>query len=120
MRYAFLCYDSDAVAGAWTSKQEDEVFAKHAAVERALADQGRLGPNLSLMPTSAAVTVRSGGEPIVMDGPFAETKEQLLGFWIIDCASLEDAIQTARRFASHKQTGAIEIRPVAPRDQGTT
>ena len=54
-----------------------------------------------------------------MDGPFAETKEQLLGFWIIDCASLEDAIETARRFASHKQTGAIEIRPVAPRDQGT-
>jgi hypothetical protein len=120
MRYAFLCYDSDAVAGARTSKQEEEVFAKHAAVERALADQGRLGPNLSLMPTSAAVTVRSGGEPIVMDGPFAETKEQLLGFWIIDCASLEDAIQTARRFASHKQTGAIEIRPVALRDQGTT
>jgi hypothetical protein len=119
MRYAFLCYDSDAVVGAWTSQQEEEVFAKHAAVERELADRGRLGPNLSLMPTSAAVTVRSGGEPIVMDGPFAETKEQLLGFWIIDCASLEDAIQTARRFASHKQTGAIEIRPVAQRDQGT-
>jgi hypothetical protein len=55
-----------------------------------------------------------------MDGPFAETKEQLLGFWIVDCASLEEAIQTARRFASHKQTGAIEIRPVALRDQGTT
>jgi hypothetical protein len=120
MRYALLCYDSDAIVGAWTSKQEDEVFAKHAAVERELADQGRLGPNLSLMPTSAAVTVRSSGEPIVMDGPFAETKEQLLGFWIVDCASLEDAIQTARRFASHKQTGGIEIRPVALRDQGTT
>jgi hypothetical protein len=120
MRYAFLCYDSDAVVGAWTSKQEDDVLAKHAAIEKELADQGRLGPNLSLMPTSAAVTIRSGGEPIVMDGPFAETKEQLLGFWIVDCASLEDAIQTARRFASHKQTGAIEIRPVALRDQETT
>jgi hypothetical protein len=119
MRYAFLCYDSDAVVGAWTSQQEDEVMAKHAAVEKELADQGRLGPNLSLMPTSAAVTIRSGGEPIVMDGPFAETKEQLLGFWIIDCASLEEAIETARRFASHKLTGAIEIRPVALRDQGT-
>jgi hypothetical protein len=120
MRYALLCYDSDAVVGSWTTEQEEEVFAKHATVERELAEQQRLGPNLSLMPTSAAVTVRSGGEPIVMDGPFAETKEQLLGFWIIDCASLEDAIQTARRFAGHKQTGAIEIRPVALRDQGTT
>jgi hypothetical protein len=120
MRYALLCYDSDAIVGAWTSKEEEAVFAKHAAVEKELADKGRLGPNLSLMPTSAAVTVRSGGEPIVMDGPFAETKEQLLGFWIVDCASLEEAIQTARRFASHKRTGAIEIRPVALRDQGTT
>ena len=118
MRYAFLCYDSDEVVGATTTTQDEEVFAKHAVVERELAGQGRLGPNLSLMPTSAAITVRSGGEPIVMDGPFAETKEQLLGFWIIDCPSLQDAIETARRFASHKQTGAIEVRPVALRDQG--
>jgi hypothetical protein len=120
MRYALLCYDSDDVVGAWTTQQEHEVFAKHAAVETELAAQGRLGPNLSLMPTSAAITVRSGAEPIVMDGPFAETKEQLLGFWIIDCASLEEAIETARRLASHKQTGAIEIRPVALRDQTTS
>lgn len=119
MRYALLCYDSDAVVGAWTPQQEEDVYTRHAAVEKELVDQGRLGPNLSLMPTSAAITVRSGGEPIVMDGPFAETKEQLLGFWVIDCASLEDVIEIARRFASHKQTGAIEIRPVALRDQGT-
>ena len=119
MKYAFLCYDSDEVGGAGTRKEGEEVFVKHAVVERELADQGRLGPNLSLMPTSSAITVRSGGEPIVMDGPFAETKEQLLGFWIVDCASLEEAIETARRFASHKQTGAIEVRPVALRDQGT-
>ena len=117
MRYALLCYDSDDVVGGSTTQPEEDVFAKHEEVERELADQGRLGPNLSLMPTSAAITVRAGGEPIVMDGPFAETKEQLLGFWIIDCASLEEAIETARRFASHKQTGAIEIRPVALRDQ---
>jgi hypothetical protein len=117
MRYALLCYDSDDIVGALTTQQEEDVYARHAAVEKELADKGRLGPNLSLMPTSAAMTVRSGGEPIVMDGPFAETKEQLLGFWIIDCASLEEAIETARRFASHKQTGAIEIRPVALRDQ---
>jgi hypothetical protein len=119
MQYAFLCYDSDDIVGAWTKKQEQEVAAKHAVVEKELADQRRLGPNLSLMPTSAAITVRSGPEPIVMDGPFAETKEQLLGFWIIECASLEAAVETARRLASHKLTGAIEIRPVALRDQGT-
>src|SRR5262245_26292326 len=112
MRYAFLCYDTEA-------DQPEDVYAKHAIAEKELSSQGRLGPNLSLMPTSAAVTVRSGGPPIVMDGPFAETKEQLLGFWIIECATLEDAIEAARRFASHKETGAIEVRPVASRDQHT-
>ena len=57
MRYAFLCYDSDAEVGGWTLSQEEEVLAKHVVVEKELADQGRLGPNLSLMPTSAAITV---------------------------------------------------------------
>jgi hypothetical protein len=117
MRYAFLCYDSEVLARGGTAEQDEAVFAKHAVVEKRLVEQGRLGPNLSLMPTSAAVTVRPGSEPIVMDGPFAETKEQLLGFWIIDCPTLEDAIETARQFVSHKPTGAIEIRPVALRDQ---
>jgi len=66
------------------------------------------------MPTTAATTLRKGKEAMVLDGPFAETKEQLLGFFIVDCASLEEALETARDLArANPGTGAYEIRPVA-------
>ena len=65
------------------------------------------------MPTTAAVTVRSSGEPLVIDGPFAETKEQLLGFYIVDCATLEAAIEAARQMG-HGESGALEIRAGPP------
>jgi hypothetical protein len=68
------------------------------------------------MPTTAATTVREGRELIVLDGPFAETKEQLLGFYVIECASLEEAIDAARTLAGPRAAvglnGAFEIRPI--------
>jgi hypothetical protein len=65
--------------------------------------------------------VRKSGGPLVTDGPFAETKEQLLGFYIVDCASLEDAIDTARLLAQAAThgTGSYEIRPIATFDPGS-
>jgi hypothetical protein len=80
-------------------------------VMRGLAADGRLGPVARLMPTTAAVTVRSGREPLVIDGPFAETKEQLLGFYIVECPTLEAAIATAREMG-RGESGAFEIRPL--------
>jgi hypothetical protein len=73
------------------------------------------------MPTTTATTLRKGGEQLVTDGPFAETKEQLLGFYVVDCASLEDAIETARLLAQAAThgTGAYEIRPIATFDPGS-
>lgn len=112
MQYAILCYDNEAVVEAWTQAKDDEVIAKHHAVEHDLAKKGRLGPVLRLLPTHAAMTVRSGDQPIVFDGPFAETKEQLLGLWIIDADSDEEALSTAKKLASHKSTGSLEVRPL--------
>ncbi len=99
------------MVGAWTKAEDDAVLAKRALVTDKLAAQGRLGPVARLMPTTAAVTVRSGGEPLVIDGPFAETKEQLLGFYVVDCPSLEEAIETARQMGKG-ESGAFEIRPL--------
>lgn len=110
MRYAILCYHSEAITGSWTKEQDDAVLAKRAAVQQKLAAQGRLGPVARLMPTTAATTVRAGREPLVIDGPFAETKEQLLGFYIVECETLEEAIAVARDMID--DTGAFEIRPV--------
>jgi hypothetical protein len=113
MLYAILCYDSEDVVGSWSKQEEDAVMAKLAGVQEKLAKQGRLGPVARLMPTTAATTVRKAREPLVLDGPFAETKEQLLGFYIVDCASLDEAIETAQDLARASSTaGAYEIRPL--------
>jgi hypothetical protein len=84
------------------------------AVNDELARQGRLGPVARLLPTTAATTLRKGRENLVIDGPFAETKEQLLGFYIVECSSLDAAIETAKELAvANPGTGSYEIRPVA-------
>ena len=111
MHYAILCYDSEAVVGAWTKEQDDAVLAKLGAVKDKLAKERRLGPVVRLMPTTAATTVRKGKEAAVLDGPFAETKEQLGGYYLIEAKDLNEAIQVASRIPSAK-LGCIEVRPV--------
>jgi hypothetical protein len=110
MQYAILCYDSESVVGGWSKEQDEAVMAKSLAVKNKLAAKGKMGPTLRLMPTTAATTVRAGARPVVLDGPFAETKEQLLGFYIVDCADLDEAIEIAKEFLHG--SGALEIRPV--------
>jgi hypothetical protein len=111
MLYAIICYNSEAVIGGWTKEKDDAVMAHHQGVMRQIAARGKLGPTARLMPTTTAVTVRAGRQPVVLDGPFAETKEALLGIWMIDCESLDEAIEYGKQFLT--ETGAMEIRPVA-------
>jgi hypothetical protein len=118
MLYAVLCYHHEAEVMGWTQAQDEAVLAKRAKVQQKIAATGKLGPVARLMPTTAATTVRSGREPLVIDGPFAETKEQLLGFYVIDCASLDEAIGFARELG-HGETGALEIRPLRHFESGT-
>lgn len=121
MRYAILCYDSEAAMTSWTKAEDDALTARLAVVEQKLTAERKLGPNVRLMPTTTATTLRKGSESLVTDGPFAETKEQLLGFYIVECASLEDAIDAARLLAQAAThgTGAYEIRPLAIYDPGS-
>jgi hypothetical protein len=114
MLYAILCYNDEDFVGSWTKEQDAAVMKKLAVVQDRLAKQGRLGPVARLLPTTAATTLRKDREPpLVIDGPFAETKEQLLGFFIIDCASLDEALGIARELAEANPGGAYEIRPVS-------
>ena len=113
MLYAILCYDSEEVVGAWSAETETAVMARLGAVQDRLRAEGRLGPVARLMPTTAATTVRKGAEPLVLDGPFAETKEQLLGFYIVDCDSLDAAIEVAAELGrASGSVGAHEVRPL--------
>ena len=114
MLYAILCYNSEDAVGSWSKEYHDETMTRLHAVNDKLARQGRLGPVARLLPTTAATTLRKGRETLVIDGPFAETKEQLLGFYIVECSSLDAAIETARELAlANPGTGSYEIRPVA-------
>lgn len=114
MLYAILCYDSEDVVGAWTKAEDDAVMVKLGAVQEKLAAQGRLGPVARLLPTTAATTIRKGAEPLVLDGPFAETKEQLLGFYVVECQDLDAALDVARDLAkASSSAGAFEIRPLS-------
>ena len=113
MLYAILCYDSEAAVGSWTKEQDAAAIAKLDVVQEKLAREGRLGPVARLMPTTAATTLRKGKETIVLDGPFAETKEALLGFFVVECASLEQAIETAKELGrASSSNGTYEIRPL--------
>jgi hypothetical protein len=123
MLYALLCYNSEEAISTWTKDEDADVMAKLGAVNDRLAREKKLGPVARLMPTTAATTLRKFGKnrnlqvgdepPLVLDGPFAETKEQLLGFFVVDCADLEEALAITRELGAANPGGAYEIRPIA-------
>jgi hypothetical protein len=114
MLYAVLCYASEDAVTAWSKEQDDEVMRNLAAVQEKYARAGKLGPVARLLPTTAASTLRTvKGETLVLDGPFAETKEQLLGFYTVDVANLDEAVAFAREISTANPAGgSYEIRPV--------
>jgi hypothetical protein len=114
MQYAILCYHSEDVVCSWTKVEDDAVMAKLMVPMERLAKAGKLGPVARLMPTTAATTLRKDQDPpLVIDGPFAETKEQLLGFYVVDGEGLEEVLEFARELAHANPGGAYEIRPIS-------
>src|SRR5258706_12452454 len=111
MLYAILCYHDEDTVGSWTKEQDAAVMKKLAVVQDRLTKQGRLGPVARLLPTTAATTLRKDDPPVVIDGPYAETKEQLLGFYIVDCKNLDQAPDVPPDLAGAQPGGADGIRP---------
>ena len=119
MLYAILCYHDEDHVGSWSREQDAAVMEKLAVVQDKLSQQGRLGPVARLLPTTSATTLRKDDPPLVIDGPFAETKEQLLGFYVIDCKNLDDALEVARDLGKANPGGAYEVRPVRSFNPGS-
>ena len=114
MLYAMLCYHQEDVVCAWSKDEDDAVMEKLLAVQERWARAGKLGPVARLLPTTAATTLRKDSDPpLVLDGPFAETKEQLLGFYVLDAKDLEEALGFARELARVNPGGSYEVRPIA-------
>jgi len=118
MLYALLCYNDEDTVWALDRKQDGEVMARLAAVRGPLEAAGKMGPSLRLLPTTAATTLRKSDPPLIIDGPYAETKEQLLGFYIIDVADLDEALGVAKALGEANPGGAYEIRPLAVYNPG--
>lgn len=111
MLYTLLCYNKEDVVWSWSKEEDDAVMANLTVVHEKLTREGKLGPSLRLLPTTAATTLRGGN--LVIDGPFAETKEQLLGFYVIDVENLDAALEVARELSAANPTSVYEIRPIA-------
>ena len=112
MRYMLMIHENEA------SYSEDEaveaIIRAHTAFVDELRTAGVMVGGLGLQPTSTATTVRrTGGEVSVHDGPYAETKEQLGGYYVIDVADLDAALHWARKIPLHAD-GVIEVRPSIP------
>ena len=112
MRYMLLIYGNEAVDASQTPEEMETMMAEYNAFTNEVRDRGLLLGGDALVDTSAATTVRVRDSQILTtDGPFAETKEQLGGFYIIDCPDLDAALKYAAMIPV-AETGTIELRPV--------
>ena len=112
MLYAMLCYHDEDVVGSWSKEQDEAVMAKLAGRAGEARQAGPARPGGAAAADHRATTLRKDDPPLVIDGPYAETKEQLLGFYIVDCANLDEALDVAARLGAANPGGAYEIRPV--------
>ena len=113
MLYAILAYHVEAEVMSWTPEQDAAVMTDMIRVHTGLNEKKLLGPAARLGATGNARTLRGPGAGMLIDGPFAETKEQLLGFHVVDCADEDAALAVARDFRKGNPTAVYEIRPVA-------
>jgi hypothetical protein len=111
MLYVILCYNDEASVFAWTKEEDAAVMGRLNVVHEKWEAKGKLKPSIRLLPTSAATTLRKKDNE-VLDGPYAETKEQLLGFYIIEVDSLEEGLEFARELTAANPGGAYELRPI--------
>jgi hypothetical protein len=112
MKYLCLIYDDEKTMAGMTPSEGEAFMGEYFAFTEGIRESGHYVAGEALQPVSSATTVRiRNGQQSTTDGPFAETKEQLGGFYMIEARDLNDALQVASRIPSAR-TGSIEVRPV--------
>ncbi|HZU80546.1 MAG TPA: YciI family protein [Acidimicrobiales bacterium] len=111
MRYLLMiCTEEESTTG--ESQADTGITAEYAAFMEEIAERGVLQGGERLRPSSDATTVRvRNGETLTTDGPFAETKEQVGGYFLVDCKDLDEAIEIAAKIPGARH-GSIEVRPI--------
>lgn len=110
MVFAILIYGDEAITDCLPEQEYEETLGKHQALQNQMSAQNRFIASAKLMPSSSAVVVKGQEPTLVTDGPFAESKEQFVGFYLLECEDLDSAIEATRRLPLkyHK----MEVRPV--------
>jgi hypothetical protein len=112
MRYLCLIYEQESLWQTMPKAEGEKIFGEYFAFTEGIQKSGHYVGGNPLLPTPNATTVRvRNGQTTTTDGPFAETKEQLGGYYLIEAKDLNDAIQVASKIPAAK-TGSIEVRPI--------
>lgn len=113
MQYLLMCCFEERRWEALPERERAKIMSAYQALEQDLAKSGHYRAGAKLGPSSAATSVRlANGKPAITDGPFAETKEQIGGYHLIECRDLDEAIAIARRIPTLPAGGTVEVRPV--------
>ncbi|MGZ3587441.1 MAG: YciI family protein [Candidatus Limnocylindrales bacterium] len=112
MRYLLMIFDREVDAETTSEAEAAAEMAAYNAFTQACVERGLMRGGEALEPSASATTVRvRDGETLVTDGPFAETKEQILGYYLLECADLDEALEMAAKIPGASR-GAIEVRPI--------
>ncbi len=115
MQYLLMIYDDEKAWERLPAEKRDRVYQDYMSFTQEIVKSGHFRAGAPLQPTSTATTVREkGGKVVTTDGPYAETKEQLGGYYLVECKDLDEAIGLARRIPSVRLGGSIEVRPIQP------
>ena len=112
MKYLLTIYEAESVWAEMPAAEQEKAFGEYMGLSSELKSSGKYLASEPLQPVATASTVRvRGGKTVVTDGPFAETREQLGGFYLIQADSLDEALAVAARIPGAR-TGGVEVRPV--------
>jgi hypothetical protein len=113
MKYILLIYGDERVWASMSKEEMEKIYAEHRAYGEAMGKAGVILGGSELKPVATATSVSfAGGKPRTVDGPFAETKEQLAGYYLIEAPNLEEALGWAEKMPGMTH-GTVEVRPLA-------
>ena len=119
MQYMLKCCFDEKLWKELPELQKDKVMREYDEFIQGIVRSGHYRAGRQLTPSSTATTLREkNGRTVTVDGPFAETKEQLGGYHLVECRDLDEAISIAKRIPSLRAGGAVEVRALAPAHEG--
>src|SRR5687767_3052220 len=114
MKYLLLIYENESAQAALSEAEQGKIYQEYMDYTNGILKDGNYISGEALQPIATATTVRvKGGKTVTTDGPFAETREQLGGFYLVEAKDLDEAIRLAAGIPDAR-TGSIEVRPIMP------